>query len=247
MITMGFFNQPRDDKVADGGDDAWFITNSVISAFGVADGVGSWRVQGINAGHCAREIMKYARETFVDGNASPYESLEIAEEKSKAAGSTTALVAYYQEGLKLLDVSQVGDCNLIVIRENYVIHQTKSGVRYHDSPYQIGQGSNDTMYFHSEDYTFQLQAGDIIVAATDGLWDNMFPTQVLQLINNSGLRSPSQLANVIGTVAYELSKDTNMWSPFAQNAYEDRKVYDASQWKGGKTDDITLVVAVVES
>ena len=75
----------------------------------------------------------------------------------------------------------------------------------------------------------------------------MFPTQVLQLINNSGLRSPSQLANVIGTVAYELSKDTNMWSPFAQNAYEDRKVYDASQWKGGKTDDITLVVAVVES
>ena len=30
MITMGFFNQPRDDKVGDGGDDAWFITNSVF-------------------------------------------------------------------------------------------------------------------------------------------------------------------------------------------------------------------------
>ncbi len=246
MITMGFFNQPRDDKVSDGGDDAWFITNSVISAFGVADGVGSWRVQGINAGHCAREIMKFSREHFIDGGQTPYESLEIAESKSKKLGSTTALVAYYHEGLKLLDVSQVGDCNLIVIRGQYVVHQTHSQVRYHDAPYQIGKSSNDTMMFHSKEYTFELKVGDVIVAGSDGLWDNMFPTQVSQIINNSGLRSAKQLANVVGTVAYELSKDQNMWSPFAQNAYEDRKIYDTKDWKGGKTDDITLVVAVVE-
>ena len=67
--------------------------------------------------------MKFSREYFIDGAQTPYESLEKAESKSKKLGSTTALVAYYQEGLKLLDVSQVGDCNLIVIRGNYVVHQ----------------------------------------------------------------------------------------------------------------------------
>ena len=99
---------------------------------------------------------------------------------------------------------------------------------------------------HTKEYTFELKVGDVIVAGSDGLWDNMFPTQVSQIINNSGLRSAKQLANVVGTVAYELSKDQNMWSPFAQNAYEDRKIYDTKDWKGGKTDDITLVMAVVE-
>jgi len=36
-----------------------------------------------------------------------------------------------------------------------------------------------------------------------------------------------------------------MWSPFAQDAYEDHKVQNTDNWKGGKQDDITVVVAVV--
>ena len=30
-ITMGAANIPHDDKLSDGGDDAWFITNSVLT------------------------------------------------------------------------------------------------------------------------------------------------------------------------------------------------------------------------
>ena len=40
MLIMGHANLPRDDKVSDGGDDAWFVTNSIVNAMGVADGVG---------------------------------------------------------------------------------------------------------------------------------------------------------------------------------------------------------------
>tara|TARA_R110000737_G_scaffold158227_1_gene186552 strand:- start:990 stop:1730 length:741 start_codon:yes stop_codon:yes gene_type:complete len=245
MISMGFANIPRDDKVADGGDDAWFITNSVTSAFAVADGVGSWRVKGINAGECSRQIMKFCKDYFVDGGTVPITALENAEELSNMAGSTTALVAYYDMGLKVLDVVQVGDSNLIVIRDNYVANQTESQVRSHNTPYQIGAGSNDTVEYHSRGYAFELQEGDIIVAGSDGLWDNMFPTQIIELIRGSGLRSAKQLSRIIASVAYELSHDTNMWSPFAQDAYEDHKVQNTDNWKGGKQDDITVVVAVV--
>jgi len=245
MISMSFANIPRDDKLSDGGDDAWFITNSVTSAFGVADGVGSWRDKGINAGECSRQIMRLSRDYFVEGGTVPITALENAEELSNKAGSTTALVAYYDMGLKVLDVIQVGDCNLIVIRDNYVAHQTESQVRSHNMPYQIGAGSNDTVAFHSEGYTFELQEDDIIVAGSDGLWDNMFPTQVIEIIRGSGLRSAKQLSRIIASVAYELSHDKNMWSPFAQDAYEDHKVRNTDNWKGGKQDDIIVVVAVV--
>ena len=245
MISMGFANIPRDDKLSDGGDDAWFITNSVTSAFGVADGVGSWRDKGINAGECSRQIMKYCRDYFVDGGIVPVTALDDAVELSNKAGSTTALVAYYDMGLKVLDVVQVGDSNLIVIRDSYVAHQTESQVRAHNTPYQVGAGSNDTVAYHSKGYTFELQENDIIVAGSDGLWDNMFPTQVVELIRGSGLRSAKQLSRIIASVAYELSHDTNMWSPFAQDAYEDHKVHEPANWKGGKPDDITVVVAVV--
>jgi len=246
MITMGYANTPRDDKLSDGGDDAWFLTNSVISAFGVADGVGSWRTKGINAGECSRQIMRYCKDFFIESGTSPFVALERAEELSNKAGSTTAIVAHYDAALKVLDVTQVGDSNLVVIRDNYVVYQTTSQVRSHDTPYQIGASSNDTVKHHSKEYTFNLKDGDIIVAGSDGLWDNMFPTQVLEIIRGSGLRSATQLAKIITSVAYELSQGTNMWSPFAQDAYEDQKVYDVTQWKGGKPDDITVVVAVVE-
>ncbi len=38
MLIMGYANIPREDKVSDGGDDAWFVTNSIVNAMGVADG-----------------------------------------------------------------------------------------------------------------------------------------------------------------------------------------------------------------
>ena len=67
MLTMGFANIPREDKVADGGDDAWFVTNSIVNAMGVADGVGSWRRMGINSGNCSRCVMRVAKDYFING------------------------------------------------------------------------------------------------------------------------------------------------------------------------------------
>ena len=247
MLSMGFANRPRDDKVSDGGDDAWFITNSVINAMGVADGLGSYRRDGINAGFCAREIMDSCKDYYMDGYTNPFVALERAESQSRALGSTTALVAHF-DGV-MLDVGQIGDSNLIVIRDNYIKYETTSGTRYHNQPYSIGSSSSDVMEKVFKEYLFELEVGDIIVMGTDGLWDNMYPTQVLTILRDSGLKGAKGMAQVLASVAYELSNDEEMWSPFAQDAYDDGQIAQSEEltaWEGGKPDDITVVVAVVQ-
>jgi len=247
MLSMGFANRPRDDKVSDGGDDAWFITNSVINAMGVADGLGSYRPDGINAGLCAREIMEYCKDYFMEGYDNPFTALEGAESQSRELGSTTALVAHY-DGY-YLSVGQVGDSNLIVIRNNYIQYETTTSSRSHNSPYSIGKSSSDNLEKVFKDYQFHLLPGDIIVMGSDGLWDNVFPTQVIQILKSSGLTGAKGMAQVLASVAYELSKDEEMWSPFAQDAYEDGQIgleESLDEWEGGKPDDITVVVAVVQ-
>ena len=95
MLAMRDANIPRDDKVLDGGDDAYFITNSVINAVGIADGVGSWRDKGINAGFCARELMEKCKSIFMGGvTTSPFIVLEGAENTLSEDGSTTVLLAH---------------------------------------------------------------------------------------------------------------------------------------------------------
>ena len=57
------------------------------------------------------------------------------------------------------------------------------------------------------------------------------------------------MAKVLANIAYEMSQDEEIWSPFAQDAYEAGDIYDTldlSIWEGGKPDDITIVVAIVE-
>ena len=248
MLIMGYANLPRDDKVSDGGDDAWFVTNSIVNAMGVADGVGSWRRYGINAGKCARCVMRVAKEYFIQGGEVVSESLLEADNTCREQGSTTALVAHLNDD-NTLNISQVGDSNLIVIRENRVVFQTQSGTHSRDAPFAMGLGSKDNFNKVCVDYTFFCQSGDIIIMGTDGLWDNLYPVQIIDILKTTQLKSPTRMAKVLLSIAYEKSEDEEIWSPYSQTAYEAGDIYDTldlSVWEGGKPDDITIVVAIVE-
>jgi len=247
-ITMGVANIPHDDKLSDGGDDAWFITNSVINAVGVADGVGSWRRKGINAGECARELMTLCRDYFSDNYpvGTPQTALEYALPRLKKAGSTTALIAKLSdEGF--LEVSQIGDSDLVVFRGNYIAFQTLPQQHAHNQPFQVGPSEPETAA-DAQLYQLTVQVGDCIVLGTDGLWDNLYASEVLSIINsadpNLSLRS---LAQIIADRAYQSSISSDIWSPFAQRGYESGVItqQDFAKHLGGKPDDITVIVCRV--
>jgi protein phosphatase PTC7 len=91
-------------------------------------------------------------------------------------------------------------------------------------------------------YAHQLALGDVIVVGSDGLWDNLHPSELLELVNR---HSPNEkeLAESIAKAAYKRSLSTNYSSPFHEKAKKARLYYPQQ----GKSDDITVVAATVIS
>lgn len=249
-FKMGVANRPRDDKVSDGGDDAWFLTNSVFNAVGVADGVGSWRAKGINAGECARELMLACRDYYsFYPSTPPFQVLDYTIPRLKKSGSTTVLVAKLSDDSDrpLLEVSQIGDSDLVVFRQNYVVFQTLPQQHRHNQPFQVGPLETDDAS-DAQNYSVAVQTGDYIVLGTDGLWDNLYASQVAQILADAPPEvTPNTLASLIVSAAYVASQDPDIWSPFAQRAYEQGEIrrQNFEQHLGGKPDDITVVVCQV--
>lgn len=92
-------------------------------------------------------------------------------------------------------------------------------------------------------YTVDLSAGDIIVAATDGLFDNVYNEETAVLVSELRRRGqqPEAAASGVAQFARSRAGDPHHPSPFAHGA-------TLAGWPnvhGGKMDDITVLVAYV--
>lgn len=91
--------------------------------------------------------------------------------------------------------------------------------------------------------SFDVQLGDIILTATDGLFDNMPDYMILQelkKLKNTNYESIQQTAKSIAEQAHVLAYDPNYMSPFAQFACD-----NGLNVRGGKPDDITVLLSIV--
>ena len=247
-IVWAAKNIPRSDKTADGGDDGWFILDT-LSAAGVADGVGSWRGKGINAGKYARQLMTRCKNemTLQGPVANPYKSLKAAFAKpTKLLGSTTALIV--RGDSNKLYVCQVGDSGLIVIRNSRCVYASDEQEHFFNVPYQLGN-SNETPSDGLR-YVIPIQDGDTIVMGSDGLFNNLYIPHIVNTVNNFPLDAdPKNLDNIaedLTDAAFAKSLSSDFWSPFAQRGYVSgvHSAFDVSLI-GGKPDDITCLVGRV--
>jgi protein phosphatase PTC7 len=84
----------------------------------------------------------------------------------------------------------------------------------------------------------------VIVAGTDGLFDNLYNNEISGVIVEAlrvGL-SPHAAAQKIAALARQRAMDKNRQSPFASAAQE-----AGYRYYGGKLDDITVVVSYVRT
>jgi protein phosphatase PTC7 len=116
----------------------------------------------------------------------PYRVLQA---RTHLQGSCTALLALLGPSGNL-DLAVVGDCGLRVIRRNDVIFASDIQEHAFDTPFQLA----DLDRYPSADcaasalrYNIALQRGDVIVAGSDGLFDNVWDHQLLELVQG-GLR-----------------------------------------------------------
>lgn len=88
-----------------------------------------------------------------------------------------------------------------------------------------------------------MEAGDVIIAGTDGLFDNMHLEEISALVSqgmNQG-SDPQDLAWTIAENALYNSFDRFSVTPFSQASRE-----NGGNHVGGKIDDITVLVAFIQ-
>jgi len=152
------------------------------------------------------------------------------------------------DSLLHLDVVNVGDSGFIHLKpssENGYQISLKSIPQHHDfnCPYQLGYRSQD-LPSHGDLYHSTLDQGDIIVLASDGVWDNLFPNEIISVINDQNSKPASQIAHAIATSAFKLAADSNRISPFAKYAQQ-HNIHSLS--RGGKPDDIVVLVVKIQN
>jgi len=229
---------PHPLKVAKGGEDAFFIgTYDGNLALGVADGVGGWGHQGIDPSLVSKGLMlgaKHAVEKL--GQLDPVEIMEYGRKQVQhITGSSTALVIVLTHGLTKLAAANLGDSGFMVIRDNEVFYRSEEMQHFFNFPYQLGTGHTTTAY-DSQVISLDLQAGDVIVAGTDALFDNLFDEEIVDIVKNG---SPNE--NVANTLAMAVFNRgyTSHPSPFMKVAHR-LGLIDTD--RGGKPDDITVLV-----
>lgn len=124
-----------------------------------------------------------------------------------------------------------------------------------DSCRTAGQDINDAAE-SAVLYDFTIQEGDLILFATDGLWDNLFDSEVAALcgvalspresywLTDSPFAStaPRDIAKGLCLAAYWKSMQSSIETPFTLSV---RDTSNAGFYNGGKPDDITVVAAWV--
>lgn len=268
---------PHPDKVSYGGEDAHFISNVGGGACGVADGVGGWQESGVNPADYSRGLMQVAC-MYLEGTGpfsqeqrppgpliDPRGALHAAHMRTRVAGSSTACVMQLDQARRMLVAANLGDSGFIVIRGGKIIARSKPLQHYFDCPLQLGCYPDFVEATDTADmadlYRVPLQPGDIIVAGSDGLWDNAFEHEIIKSVTTNA--DAQQAANKLAALARVHASDPEFASPYTREALSQgldlpwwEKLFGASfkngrfqlrQLTGGKQDDITVIVAQVHA
>ncbi|KAM7512262.1 hypothetical protein LguiB_011137 [Lonicera macranthoides] len=242
MVTGSFYIPKRTNPLRPLGEDAHFIS-TIPQAIGIADGVGSWSTKGVDAGLYARELMAKSHLAILSQGGPPTNPKHVLTKaflNTKAKGSSTACIVTLDHDC--LHAVNVGDSGFMLIRGGEVVYRSPVQQHYFDCPFQLGSNYMDSPS-SGDEMSVSVEPGDVIVAGTDGLFDNVFENEIEKLVN-AGLEegyTPKSLARIIANVALLKSLDPSCSSPFTTAA----KKAGHGHKGGGKYDDITVVVAYI--
>lgn len=241
-LVSGSCYLPHPDKEETGGEDAHFICVDE-QAIGVADGVGGWADRGINSGLYSRALMSNSVTAVQEepkGSIDPTRVLEKAHSITKAEGSSTAcIIALNEHGLHAINL---GDSGFMVIRDGCTIFRSPVQQRGFNYTYQLESGGAGDLPSSGQVFTVPVAPGDVIIAGTDGLFDNLYNNEITSVVVHA-IRArfgPQVTAQKIAALARQRAQDKNRQTPFSTAAQDAGWLY-----YGGKLDDITVVVSYV--
>lgn len=180
----------------------------------------------------------------------------VLRERTVKAGSSTICIISLNARTGLLRAANLGDSGFCILRSFNIVYTQPAQTHFFNCPFQLAKlpstlrrysGSYVDSPQQAQEYSSQLRGGDIIIAYTDGLSDNVHATEISQitsLVMRQGLneeRSAQDLADRLVEYARICMFKKDKVSPFQMNAAREGIFF-----RGGKVDDVTVVVAIVE-
>ena len=183
-LISGVSAVPHPNKKKTGGEESHFVS-ACGRALGVSDGVGGWAELGVDAGEYSRELCSNMDRCV--GN---------RQSRSPRRASVCILrnaVYWYSDCLRnhldgsTLKAANLGDSGFMVLRKAEghwkMMYQTAEQQHYFNCPKQLGTKSRDRPS-DAQLLSLPLAPGDMLLAATDGFFDNLFPEDVCKIINS---------------------------------------------------------------
>ncbi len=179
-------------------------------AFGVADGVGGWQDQGIDPSDFSHGLCglmagtAYLHSVEESGMLRPQALLQtaydavIANPRILAGGSTACLAVLDQDGT--MESANLGDSAFLVFGPGKVAYKSEVQTHAFNTPFQMAKvppkmmaqyaifgGEGGGKHFsevprQAEVVKQRVKHGDVVVVATDGVWDNLSAQDALGII-----------------------------------------------------------------
>lgn len=237
-------------------------TPSIYHVFiGLADGVGGWSQQGIDSSAFSWTLVKCIfDEGTVNSRLDPKSTLSMCVDKiqrkfTSLYGSSTAVVAKihasrptHTDSVSVVQFEGInlGDSGFAIFRKSLnsgpaeneswsVVLASKEQQHAFNCPFQVSPVPSMSDHpSNGDSYVFEARTGDIILVASDGLFDNISVGDVCKIFNecpeiNSNNITDGALEELAGhlvatAIAYGL--DARRCSPFCENARKAGYHYD---------------------
>jgi len=245
-LDIGYAYIPHPEKAHFGGEDAFAVSyRSLDSTYMVAisDGVGSWlSKRGVSAGPFAADLMLNSEKVFIEGEDNALTILTNAYQDTDQIGSATAIIGVLKPhswGYRA-DVIYLGDSSFFLVSDgNMTLQPTEQEIEF-NRPFSLGKLAGGLMYAQEpsegEKFAFNLEYEDMLVFGTDGLFDNLFDEEIMNIITGMPTAGASEIAQTLAVAATEKGESLDS-TPFEKGS----KAAGYSH-KGGKTDDTTIIV-----
>lgn len=174
---------------------------------GVADGVGGWENSGVDPAdfsHALCEYMAFNANTYIPGTGTAPNAMalmqggydDVVKDRTIRAGGSTACVAIAKTDGSL-DVANLGDSGFLQLRSNAVHYYSEPQTHAFNTPYQLsiipasmrrmtqifGGTQLDDLPKDAAVSKHNLRHGDVLVFATDGVWDNLSSSDILRVVS----------------------------------------------------------------
>lgn len=207
----------RRRKRPDSGADAFFVskigqhdpTNSAV-AFAVADGVGGWEESRVDPGEFSHGLCSHMAQSALAwespaGILWPKNLMQmgydrVVEDDRIRAGASTASVGVALDDGRV-ELANLGDSGSVLLRRAAVHHYSTAQTHGFNTPYQLsiipsymrrqaaifGGAYLEDLPHDAAITSLRMQHGDVLMLATDGVFDNLNNGDILKLVTRQML------------------------------------------------------------